>query len=457
MARLRGWGEEVQPARYALWNGFLQMVNVLELVNSASDALSATVRVYSINGDRTAELTVAMNGHEQRDIVLNSLSGFSADSYGIVTVEPVSENLDGRISQYRPKPGTADVEYEFAFAVPLLQPLTGETAVSFNTFQPSYNPSEAGDVVRQWLSIVNLDRSNTRSFDVRRYDQNGSLVAEQQADVLPFQRLDLEAGHDNPGPGNVGLNVIEPTDSSAPYLAHLVRYGERGSGGSQGYAFAFPLLASAGTDSEQWAPISNGADASNWFEVVNYGSSSADVAIDFYDNAGRNVFQTSTTLAAHAQQHLCASNHLGAGMSGAARISASAPDARIAAQSMFYFRNNLGSVMAMYGSQSRSPGGDSAYGSYNLFLGMYNWLRIFNPDSSAQTVTVGVLRPGGATVEVPLAGLSGVDLGLHDTSTFGTSPDSYGVVEVHGSAIVDLLRLRVPNNSIDFAMPTAVR
>jgi hypothetical protein len=52
-------------------------------------------------------------------------------------------------------------------------------------------------------------------------------------------------------------------------------------------------------------------------------------------------------------------------------------------------------------------------------------------------------------------------LGLHDTATFGTSLDTYGIVDVDSNRRLGLELLRLRNepgsSSIDFAFPTQVR
>lgn len=439
----------------ALWNGFLAMTNVLELVNPDVQAKTAAIDLYNINGELAGQQDVFLSGQSQLDVILNDMAGFGADSYGIVEIIYPSGELGGRVSFYRPQ---APEDYEFAFALPFLSPLTGESAVSFNTHQPSQNPLEAGDRVAQWLSIVNLDRESTRSFAIERYDQTGAHLFSQTIAVAPFTRLDIEGGHENPGPGRVGLNTINPSDPTAPYLAQLVRYGERNPA-LGGYAFAFPLSAKRGSSLEQWAPVSSGANGENWLEILNFAGSSTLVDVEIYDNSGQRVYEEDIWVSPFSQQHLHASALLGSGMSGAVRIRPSSPEALIEAQSMFYFRNPQGSIEAMYGSQAKELSGGTQNGSYNLFLGMYNWLRIFNARPTAQQIRLSLSPAGTLDTTITLPPHSGRDLGLHEGSLYGTAPNTLGLITLECSEpiLAEVLRIRPgATGGIDFSMPTLV-
>lgn len=450
-------GSSLSSPVYALWNGFLGMTNILELVNKGTSELPVTVSIYDIAGQQKSQTVIPVPAQGQYDLILNQVSGFSPDSYGIIKLEFAGSSLEGRVSFYRS--AAAQSTYEFAFAVPFTGVLQGETAVGFNTFQPSRALEDQGNAVSQWLSIVNLSATEEKTFTVRRYLSNGTLLSTSTYAVPALQRLDVQAGHEDAGPGQVGLNVIDPGDDASPYLAHLVRYGEKQAviPGVPSYGFAFPLLAKAGTSADQWVPISSGADGVNWLEVVNTSAGPAQVNVAFFDNGGNVLNQRVVELAGYAQEHILASGMLSPGMSGAARISAS-NGTDVIAQSMFYFFDSLGHIDAMYGSQAGVVSDGSKVGSYNLFLGMYSWLRIFNVSDQAQQVDLSVFGATGENARVvDLPAHGGIDLGLHETANYGTALDSYGIVQLRGNVLAEILRLRPAGAGIDFAAPTLVR
>jgi len=108
--------EALQSPVYALWNGFLNMTNILELVNTGRGELNATVTMYDIQGNSTVPLAISIGPRGQYDLILNGLPAFLADSYGIIKIEFGGEALSGRVSFYRSTPaGKSGDDYEFAF------------------------------------------------------------------------------------------------------------------------------------------------------------------------------------------------------------------------------------------------------------------------------------------------------------------------------------------------------
>jgi hypothetical protein len=130
---------------------------------------------------------------------------------------------------------------------------------------------------------------------------------------------------------------------------------------------------------------------------------------------------------------------------------------------MFYFRDiETGSIEAMYGAEARETLGRIAFGSYNRFLGMENWLRVANNGNATGQLQLIVNSQGGSLEEVlTLAPGSMVVLPLHDTARFLTSPDTYGTVELRvteGALLfAELLRAKPAHNGLDFISPTTVR
>ncbi len=452
---------------YLLWNGFLSIRNIIEIVNKDFATKSVTLSLFDISGNLVSTLPLSIFARGQRDVILNDLPGFQANSYGLVglTFDEDAEGLiDGRISYYRDS--TTAGEFEFAFAVPFGDPTFGTTAVGFNTFQPSTDPTESSHLVSQWLSIVNLHQSVSKSFTVRRYGMAGEFITEVRLDIPPFGRMDIEGGHQNPGPQRVGLNVIIPDDPSSPYIGHLYRYGGQAGPGEPvtSYRFAFPLIARSGSGGKLRTSISSGAGASNWVEIANASNQSVSADVHFFSNAGQLLASQQLSLAPYAQQHLDASSLLSAGASGSVEIESSSVGSLLG-QSMFYFREpNHGQILGMYGAPLQMIFGRRLLGSYNLFLGMFNWLRISNSGDSPLNVNLSVFSPLGSenSRSLSLPAHSGTDFGLHESSNFGTSPNTYGVIELAPESAAklhaEILRIKPRADGLtDFVAPTAVR
>jgi plastocyanin len=461
----------VRSPAYLLWNGFLEMRNILEIINKSGSALPIIVRLYNVSGAQTAVLNLSVPANGQRDIILNELQGFARDSYGLVRVEfdsPFNDLVEARVFFYRDQ-GLSG-QFEFAFGVSVDKPLYGQAGVLFNTFQPSLDLTESAYQVAQWLSVVNLDSAGAQGFRVDRFDQTGQLISSQRLTVPSFARIDIEAGHQNPGANRVGLHLITPDDVTAPYLAQLYRYGGRGAPGAtlNGYTFAFPLIARPGNGNVQTAFISTGAGAANWVELCNVSAQPSTATVEFYSSNGSLLRSQNVSLAARAQRHFDAGEILGsaspAATSGQVLIRPAQANSMLA-YSMFYFRDQTsGAMKAMYGTPLRESLAGAVSGSYNLFLGMSNWLKVTNPSSQSTDFRLSIFDLNGSSrnFDASLAPYSGVELGLHQTTVFGTTLDSYGRVEITpqsgGMLNSELLRLRPDaNGGVDFAAPTLLR
>ena len=439
---------------YGLWNGYLGMVNIVELQNRSGATVTGQVNVFNSQGTLVSSNYVAIAANSQQDVVLNGLAGFGADNFGIVQI---SSNVEGRIFYYRPVGGIF-TNFEYVAGVRMTPARTGNAYVGFNTYQPSGNAAELGNVVANWLSIVNLS-ATAQTFTVRKFNFNGGLISSTAVSIPASSRLDLEGGHLDPGPFNIGLIEVIPQSGSTQYLAQLWRYGY-GNNGT--FDFAFPLIARSGTSSMLTVPLGSQYSAQNWLEVATTGSAVV-VDVAFYNAGGALLTTQVLNLESHGQFHINATAILGANAIGYARITPRT-SVGLVAQSMFYFRNDTtGSITSMYGSQAASPVTTAANGTYNLFLGMENYLKLTNPTNSAIQVDVDVTSnfSAGSSRTVTLPANSSQQLSLHDTGEFGTAVDTYGVVTVTPVSAAkvshEILRLkREVNGQIQFAAPTAL-
>ncbi|MCB0322282.1 MAG: right-handed parallel beta-helix repeat-containing protein [Bdellovibrionales bacterium] len=444
---------------YLPWNSFLQMQNVLEMVNSGTTAVNVVATLFDINGNAAGQQSVAIAAGGQFDLLVNLLDGFATDSYGVVTLDVLNGTLQTRMSFYRQSGDTS--EYDFAYAIPGSSGSLGNSYVPFNTFQPSRALGDAASVVANFLSIVNYDGTANRTFQVNRYSDAGELLRTDSVSVGPFGRTDIEAGHVSPGPSRIGLLEIVPASATAPYSAFLVRYGERASvGPTASYAFAFPLLGrTLDTEQRHFVPISVGGSAQNWVELANATSSVVQANARFFDQVGNVLGETSVSLPAHAQVHVNINSLLADGAIGHAELT-SEPAGALIAQSMFYFFTAEGGIAAMYGTQDRAlPGSGTPAGSYNLFLGMFNYLKLVNPTTAAIGGNILVNTSAGVReVSFTLPAHGAADFGLHEALVFGTEADSYGLVRISGgSVLAEVLRLRPSaSGGFDYVFPTPV-
>ena len=116
----------------------------------------------------------------------------------------------------------------------------------------------------------------------------------------------------------------------------------------------------------------------------------------------------------------------------------------------------------MYGSSAREAVAGTVSGSFNLFLGAQNWLRLSNP--SAEIVAVRVTLNGSSGVSessMELEAGATLNLPIHDQASYRQSPNTYGSVLLENDSasgiIAELIRLRPGAERVEFAGATAVR
>ena len=456
--------ERLTSPVYTLWNSFLGMTNILELINPEGSGGSNTqinIKLYSIDGNLVYNGNLTLEPSQQFDTILNALPGFISESYGIVKIT-YTGTLVGRLSYYLNESDSDG--YKFAYSVPLSRPLREETAVSFDTRQPSTNVNEAGYQQLNWLTIVNF-AANSKEFTIKSYDSDGELLETRSTMVSGFGRVDLDGGHVLAGQGAVGQHVITPTDLDSPYSAQLVRFGTDALEGAavDNYVFSFPFGAHAGNGRTTYLPISRQFSETNRIEIINTSDSSVDVELTFYDANGSEQSEE-IFLDAFAQEEFSIdSTYLEDGERGYVRI---VPDEEnsVIAQSLFFHLDANGSVSAMSAVSAREALGESSLSSYNLFLGMQNWLTISNTtdeDVSIEIDATSYASNGSQTLEIEAN--SSLSLAIHGSEALGTLSDTYGILEIDPdqdpSLILDLHRVRYEEDgiTIDYSFPTAVR
>ena len=449
--------DQLRSPVHAVWNGFLGMTNILETINTGEERLEGTISLLSLDGTTESQLNFSLAPGAQQDFILNEFEGFAGDTFGTVRLD-FNGSLEGRVFFYKPTDKSSS-EYDFAFGVPFLDPLRGESAVGYNTFQPSANPVDVNFLVANWLTIVNLS-ATPQEYQVVKYSQVGEVLEERVVLVAPLGRVDLDGGHELPGPSRVGLIRVVPVESTAPYLSFLMRYG---LGNDGGFEFAFPLLSRAGTGRTIHAPIATTLLAQNWVEVINTTDENVDATISFFSSQGELLKGETYRLGAFSQRHFNANEVLGESTTGYVSVQGDKKESLLT-QSMFYFRGPAGDIDAMYGSQAREALPNPLIGSYNLFLDMDAELTIINPGAGEVRGEVAITRLGesGIATDILIAPGSTLQLDLHDKESFDLSRDTYGVVALPSMGeplIAEMVRRRFSDKGgrIDFAAPTPVR
>lgn len=437
------------------WNGYLGMVNVLELVNRSATDTSLSITLYDLDGQIVGQRQIALPGLSQQDIVLNDLPGFSADSYGTVKVFGSGSDIDGRVVFYNlPEFSPKQPVGSFAFAEPLSDGNTGKSAMQYNT----YHPANDGSRVLNFLSISNLENTGN-NFTIRRYDIQGTLLQEDNLVIPAGGRRDIEAGHLEPGVDNVGMLTVEPDDASARYLGSVVRYAMDAK--LSGFDFAIAQQACRPRLKTVYVSLlAEDTESLNYLEVGNVLDVSAAITVTIEDSVGVVAETVTMVVPAHAVRHV--SVQLPSAGKGLATISSTTTGA-VCAESVVYERNG-DELKIAFSVPAQGVSAQRLFASYNTFFDTTNELSVFNISNSDETVdylahdvSLGFSPDAVISGSNTLAARYGASIALS-----GLPDNSYGVLELESVAMgtvqaVNLRKMRDEQGHLEFVLAVPAR
>ena len=328
------------------------------------------------------------------------------------------------------KPDARTGGYQYAFAVPLGNGLTGAHYVPYNTYQLSLDPADAGNLAANWIQLTNLSTSKQTGTMIF-YDREGKEIARQSVTLKAGARFDYSA-HDIAGRKEVGIAEWIPTARDAYFQLRNVRYYYRADGVNvplgDDFDSAFQLEGVIGSGQLLTVPLDT-HNSSAVLELANTRNEEVKAEVTIYPaTGGTPLHQQTYKLKSHATFHLIVDSLLN-GQEGIATVQGSKPESVIAT-AMQYGRSETLGIQTIYGIQGNEALGTVMRGSYNTFLRQGCRLLMANPTSAEVATTVSIKRYDGTEVEagrdfrVPAHGLTDYDLCGQDQENV------YGVVTV---------------------------
>ena len=432
-----------------IWNTFLEQINVVSVINSCDAAESVTLTVYDIDGNQVDQVTTTLSSNATQDFIVNDFSGVGVDTYGFLDISFSNPGcIEGYQSFYRLGDETFDSgapELEFQIKLPFQNSITGPGFLNFNTIHPGGNPNA---LVPNWLQVTNLDATAPKTFTKNLYSLAGSLIETETFTLPPLGRQDLQAGHENPGPGFTGLVEVVPADPAAEYIAQLFRYGLPDQSDPFTYDFGMGFQASMGKHGCQMLNVSSGGGGDNWLVVANAEASAQNLTLSITDIFGASPVATiPLALAAHGQEHIFINEFLPDSASGIATVCSDSEE-RFIAESNVYFVGEMG-LCSAYGTQGRKGQCADGHSGFNTFWNQTNWVRLTTPESFQVDVDLRVYDMAGnliASFPIWLAPGMGTDFNLN-APPFNVPADTIGTVEVvhnpstPGSVLVEVLQV----------------
>lgn len=422
---------------YTGWSTFLGMVPILELSNDQARAEIFNIRLVSAVGAELERIQVSLNAYEKRDIIITEILP-TESQYGIVEVSTAASDYSGRVTQYR---SNISGEVEFATSTELTLGMTGESYVAFNTYQPSLNPEDEGNIVANWLSILNLS-SEIQAFQIRRYRSDGELVRDDVFYVAAMGRADLDAGHLQSEARQAGFVVVEPIDPTAKYISFLTRYGEESveAFGVEYYYFATSLMAKQPSMQNLYVPISNLNFGQSWLEISNVSDALEEISLEVVAEDGSQRSIETFGLPGKTQRHFNAGILLDERSYGYIRLS-TVSGRKVVVHTITYHADVTGRVGAVSSSVGEDVFGDTTNQSFNTFLDTGNWLKLSNVSNSFEDVVVN--SPVGGTQTYRISPRVSILVPVFSTE-LDIASDSYGEVIVdsgsYGSILGEIVR-----------------
>lgn len=446
---------ELSTTICAEWNGFLGgMANIMEHINLGDNTLAVTSRLYDATGATRDIVSFLVSPGAQFDLLVHDMQGRDLDAYGKVcsTHTGASGELDGRMVYYKPESSGGVNAFEFAFAMPFVNGLSGEQYAPFNTFQPSARGEDANDTVANWIQISNLEDSYQTGTLVF-YNFGGEELGRQFVGMQAGARGDF-SGHQF-GAGVVGLVRWIPDSATGRFQVRNVRYLTDNPLGAPTFDSAFQLEAVPGSGETQVVPIDNSSGSSAVLELANVTNSTNTITVTLYRENGDTVAVFAPALAPYASYHLITALYMD-GFKGVAKIETSTPESTIAV-AMQYGITNDGGINYLYGVSAKQPVGDMLRGSYNTFLEQGCSLVLSNIANESVTASITLSNQSGtvATLSssvIPANGSTTVDICSNDQL------NTYGVVNVSMSSRNKILGTLLREGKDDqYKFPTPVR
>lgn len=445
------------------WNGFLGgMHNILELVNLSAGSIIVESVLYNINGDSMSSNKVRIKSGAQSDMLVHDMDGRALNSYGMICAfhNGAQGDIDGRMVYYKQN-GLGG--FEFAFAMPASNGITGNQYVPFNTFQPSLSPVEQANLVSNWIQITNLSSHNV-SGSLLSYGQDGSQLWSKDVSLEAGARRDFPAH--SVGASKVGFVAWKPDDASSVVQLRNVRYVYDNAQGVDSFTTAFQISGMVGSGELLSVPLTTKGESSI-LEITNTTDASIKVAVSIFDANGNELQVFNLKLGARKSQHLIIDGILGANNIGSARIIGDAPESIIAV-AMHYGRRIDGGIDYMYGIPAQEALGSVLRGSYNTFLDQQSELILHNPTTSEQKVLFYLTRSDGtellkSSATIDASGQTGELLTISEHGTVSINlnqyemANNYGVVNIIPDNQNTIVSWVTRHRGTDYVMPTPVR
>ncbi|MCB0322281.1 MAG: M23 family metallopeptidase [Bdellovibrionales bacterium] len=418
------------------WNGFLGfLAQVLELKNVGLGPLEVQVTLYDITSSARGSVVVRLLPDIQQDLIVNDLTGFEANSYGLVCVATEATTpFAGQLVSYQ----LTEDGYALAFTSAFQPARTGEQYLIYNTYQPSLLPEDRQNLVANWLQVVN-ESEESADGSLAVFDASGNQLEARTLTFQPGERKDL------------------PLHEVGKFRTGLVRWTSASGSGFRlkqnryyyGPAGMTDLCGAVSLGAQELLRAGGVAafDTRNQtvaLEVANAGDEPASVSVKLYDASGQEVSTQPLDIVISARgTGGLVLNDYAPNVLGSIVVTPRGSADALAAYMMSYGRTDRGGLTYAGTTPLTASPQSSLRGTYNSFLGQQCRIRVTSTGVTQQSARVSMTRFDGTRIlerqrlRIPARGTVELDLCEHEDQ------EAYGVVELElegAGAVAEVVR-----------------
>lgn len=434
------------------WNGYLSNLSqIAEYRNASGFPLGLRVELRNIEGVVQSLENLTLNASEQRDLIVNDLSGFEPNIYGTIcaiVTSGLADGLDAQLSTYE----FTGTSFNFASVTPYVVSRSGAQYLMYNHFYPSRDAAELGNARYGFVQISN-EEATAQTGELVFYDFQGVQVRRVAVTVPAKGRRDYDTH--TLGNDTVGMLAWLPTDSSAAFRVVLNRYY---------FASTNRLIAIASIPAKRGtgAEVVSAFDTASKVAVVELSNTTAaavtaEVFVSTATGAATAANPLTVNIPAMGTRHVVLNEYVDNG-AGNVQVSSSAVGSLIA-ETFEYGLNAVQGLAYVANAPAQKPQGRELRVSYNNFLGGCV-LRLVNSSNAAVASSLSMTRydgthlPVATPVNVPANGVTQVDICANETES------AYGEVLIipatRGSIYADMLRSNA-DATAEFRVPAKLR
>jgi len=435
----------------AHWDGsFGGLWNVVELRNAGPAAVHGALQLSNTAGSSLSKTSFSLGSLQEIDLQAHMYSGYQIGGTGNLCVTHDGETNDvmGAVVLYKPvSPANVPLgkKYDFAYPLALSAGRVGAQFVAYDTTQRSTAPSDAGDLVGNWIQVENVGTEPVTGRLVF-YNTAGSILSQKNVQVGANRRVDTFVNQF--GAYQRGLVEWIPALATDRVSVRNVSYLYDNAGTAASFSSAFAAEATESPGSLLVIPATTELSQSLLLEVSNVLNIPTNVTVNAYDMNGRSLMST-VRIALKPKATWQSLITKFKNKKAVIIVKADKPRA-IVADARQFARTASGSILYMYSVTGKTPSGSLLEGVYDTHDFQQSVLYLTNSSTKSTKALVTIRRSNG---QIPLAPFW-ITIPARAVRTYTvTDPDAKGIVTVQPGQPNTVVSWLMRRRNYDYVVP----